>query len=68
MKRILAIIGALLLVLLYVLTFVFSRTDDPRTMSFFRAAVALTILVPVMIYGYQLVYRLVAGNKKKGEE
>ncbi|MDO4966238.1 MAG: hypothetical protein Q4E51_05970 [Lachnospiraceae bacterium] len=68
MKRVLAIIGVILILALYVLTFIFSIIDDPKTMSFFRASVAMTILIPVMIYGYQLVYRVLKGNDTKGEE
>ena len=68
MKRVLAIIGVILILALYVLTFIFAIIDDPKTMSFFRASVAMTILIPVMIYGYQLVYRVLKGNDTKGEE
>lgn len=67
-KRVLAIVLVAVLVLLYLSTLVFAIIDDPKTMSFFRASVAMTILIPVMIYGYQLVYRVLKGNDTKGEE
>ena len=34
-------------------------------MSFFKASVALTIIVPVLIYAYQLVYRVVRSFEGK---
>lgn len=67
-KRVLAMILVAVLVLLYLSTLIFAIIDDPKTMSFFRASVAMTILIPVMIYGYQLVYRVLKGNDTKGEE
>ena len=36
-KRLLAIIGILLLVSMYILTLVLALTDDPNTMNAFRA-------------------------------
>ena len=53
-KRIFALILAVLLVCMYAATLVFAITDNVKTMSFFKASVALTIIVPVLIYAYQL--------------
>lgn len=67
-KRTLALIGAILLAGLYITTVVFAITDNPATMSYFKASVALTIFVPVLIYAYQLVYRVIksySGNDEK---
>lgn len=64
-KRVMALVGAVLLALLYIATLVAAIMDDPNTMSYFKAAVTLTIFVPVLIYAYQLVYRVLKmyGNK-----
>lgn len=64
-KRILALVGAVLLALMYVSTLIFAITDNPNTMSFFKASVALTILVPVLIYAYQLVFRVLKSLAEK---
>ena len=40
-KRLLAIIGILLLVSMYILTLVLALTDDPNTMNAFRASIYL---------------------------
>lgn len=65
MKRILALIGAGLLVLLYILTFIFALMKSPSAAGLFWASAAATIIVPVLIYAYQLVYRIL---KKHGQE
>ncbi len=57
-KRILAIIGCILLVSMYVATIVLAITDDPYTMSAFRASIYCTIIVPVLIWAYGFIYRL----------
>lgn len=67
-KRILALSGAVILALMYVLTLIFAIADNPATMSYFKASVALTIAVPVMIYGYQLVYRVLSDFGKGKNE
>ena len=61
-KRILAIIGIVLLVSLYVITIVLALTDDPNTMNAFRASVYCTFLVPVLIWAYTFIYRLLKNN------
>lgn len=58
-KRISALVLAILLALLYAVTLVFAITDNPQTMSFFKASVTLTIIIPVLIYAYQLVFRVI---------
>lgn len=63
-KRVFALVGAVLLALMYILTLVFALSDNPETMSLFKASLVLTIILPVFLYGYQLVYRVLknAGN------
>lgn len=67
-KRTLALIGAILLAGLYITTVVFAITDNPATMSYFKASVALTIFVPVLIYAYQLVYRVIKSYSGNDED
>ncbi len=64
-KRILAIIGILLLVSLYVITLVLALTDDPHTMSAFRASLYCTFLVPVLLWTYTFIYKLLKNNYGK---
>lgn len=57
-KRILAIIGVVLLATLYISTLVFAITDNTATMGYFKASVAATILVPVLLWAYTMIYKL----------
>lgn len=61
-KRILALAGAVLLVCMYICTLVFALIDSPAATGFFRASVAATILIPVLLYAYILVARLLKGS------
>lgn len=54
-KRIMALIGAILLVLLYVSTLIFAFIDSVVSQKLLMAAIAATILLPVLvIYLYTL--------------
>ena len=57
-KRILALAGALFLILLYVATLVFALIDHPAASGLFKVSVAGTILIPVLLYAYLMFYRL----------
>lgn len=57
-KRILAIIGVILLVALYGSTLLFAFIDTSKSLGLFKASIALTILVPVLLYAYSLIYKL----------
>lgn len=67
-KRILAIGGAMLLAGLYIATFIFALIDSKWAFDMFRVCVILTIVVPVLLYAYTLVYRLQNKDKKDGED
>ena len=64
-KRILALTGALLLVALYACTLIFALMDSPAASRLLAASVAATILIPVLLYGYILIARLL---KERGSE
>ncbi len=57
-KQILAIIGVVLLVLLYASTLVFALIDDPRTFKLLGASVSATIIIPVVIWVIGIFVRL----------
>lgn len=61
-RRILAIIGIILLLALYGSTLVFALIGNPDSMLLFRAAVIATIIVPVLIWAYTFIYRLLKGQ------
>ena len=56
-KRIMALIGAILLALLYVSTLIFAFIDSVVSQKLLMAAIATTILLPVLLYIYTLFSR-----------
>lgn len=64
-KRILALAGVILLIGLYVVTFICAIFTTPAAKGLFMACIFATVAVPVMGYAYILVYRVL---KKKKEE
>lgn len=57
-KRVLALIAAILLFGMYLSTLIFALIGSPHSTDLLWASIACTIILPVLIYGYQLVFRL----------
>ena len=62
-KRIFAIIAVVLLVALYGSTIVFAMSDNPNAVYMFKASIFCTVIIPIILYSYILVYR-VFGQKE----
>jgi uncharacterized BrkB/YihY/UPF0761 family membrane protein len=58
MKRILALIGVILLLSMYALTLVGALIASPHSAALFQASIYSTIVVPIMLYAYMLIYRV----------
>ena len=58
LKSVFAIIGVILLVLLYVLTFFFAIYDDPKTYHFLGASLTATVIIPTFIWIIGIFARL----------
>ena len=56
-KKILAIICVVLLVGLYVATFILSLFDSPKTTVMFRGCIICTIFVPLVAYVFMCLHR-----------
>lgn len=67
-KQVLAMIGIILLVSLYVITLVCAITDNTSTMQVFMASVFATVVIPVMIWAYSFIFRLIKKNSQEKEE
>ncbi|MFA9462980.1 MAG: hypothetical protein ACERKN_01690 [Velocimicrobium sp.] len=57
-QRVLAMIGVVFLLALYVITLISAIFTTPATKGLFMACIFSTVAIPVMIYGYILVYRI----------
>ena len=63
-KQILAIIGIILLVLLYLSTLICAIIDRTETMRLFQASVMATVIFPVLLWAYSFIYKLIKKNAK----
>ncbi len=66
-KRILALIAAILLFGMYLCTFIFALIGSPHSIDLLWASVACTIIVPVFLYGYMLVFKLTRHDIPSGD-
>lgn len=57
-KQILAILGVVLLLGLYVITLIMAVTDNTSTLSMLEASIVATILIPILMWAYSFIYRL----------
>ena len=70
-KQILAILGVVLLLGLYVITLIMAVTDNTSTLSMLEASVVATILIPILMWAYSFIYRLLKkyyGSDKDEDE
>ena len=67
-RRILAWIGIVLILLMYVLTIIFAVMDNPNAKNWLMAAIFCTVAVPVIIYAIQLAVKHIPGVKFEPEE
>lgn len=64
-KRILALLGVILLVALYGSTLFFALSDHPDALGWLMASIGCTIIIPVFLYAYILVYKYLKNKKDK---
>ena len=57
-RRVMAMIGVIIIVLLYVYVFVLALRKDPNMQNALFAAFAATIIVPVMMYAFSMLAKL----------
>ncbi len=56
-QRILAAVGAILLLAMYGSTLVFALSGSPHSADWLMASLYCTIVIPVLLYAYNLIYR-----------
>jgi len=62
-KRILAMAGVILLAAMYIITLLLALFDNSHGLIMFKASILTTVLVPVLLWGYALIYRLAKGKE-----
>ena len=68
LKRIFALAGAILLICMYASTLVFALIDSPAAGNLLKASVATTILIPVLLYAFILVARLLKDHSGSDDD
>ena len=63
LQRILAILGVVLLLALYASTMIFALSGSENSIGWFKA-IAATIIVPVLLYAYMMIYRYLKNRNK----
>ncbi|MCI5919664.1 MAG: hypothetical protein MRZ75_10115 [Roseburia sp.] len=67
-KQILAILGIVLLVGLYISTLVCALSDSPDYERMLSASVYATVIIPVLIWAYSFIYKLLKKHYGKDED
>ena len=65
MKRIIAIICAVILAGIYLLTFILAILDNPATMTMFNGCIILTIFVPLLAYVFICLHKYAMTRSKR---
>ena len=70
LRRVLAIIGLILIAALYIITIILAFSKNPNSKGWLMAAIFCTIAVPVLIYAIQLVAQVLRKmtHKEDSEE
>lgn len=58
-KQVVAIIMCVLLVGMYVASFVAAIFAKPQAHGLFMASVGMTIMIPLLLYAYMIIYRVI---------
>lgn len=58
LKRIMALLGAILLIGMYLVTLGLGLTASPNTKGMLMASIACTVIIPCLLYGFMLVAKV----------
>lgn len=67
-KQILAIIGTIVLVGLYVSTIVCALSSSDNFMNLLLASIYATVIIPVLIWAYSFIYKLLIKDQDNDEK
>lgn len=68
LKQILGIAAIALLIFMYVLTLVFAIIDNPHTMTLFKASVAATVVIPVVLWVIRIFVKIAKPDNSEFDE
>ncbi|MCD8216558.1 MAG: hypothetical protein LUD01_00665 [Clostridiales bacterium] len=67
-KRIIAMIGVIALLALYVSTIVLAIIGSEQAMNLLKAAIYSTVVLPVLLWTYTFIYKLLKDHFSTGNE
>ncbi|MBP3701393.1 MAG: hypothetical protein J6I64_05860 [Lachnospiraceae bacterium] len=67
-KRILAILGIAVLIGIYLLSLIFALIDHPMKSSMMYASLYATVVIPVLVYAFLLIAKLLHKDENEDEE
>ena len=67
-KQIAAVVMCVLLVGMYVASFVAAIFAKPQAHGLFMASVGMTIMIPLLLYAYTIIYRVIHPNNTEYDE
>lgn len=67
-KQILALIGIFILIGLYVITIIMAFLNHPQFFDFLMASVYSTVVIPVLLWAYSFIYKLVKKNDETDQK
>lgn len=67
-KRIIALAGIILLIALYVSTLVLALIGSEQALNLLKATIFSTIVVPVLLWAYSFIYRLLKDHYSPDSE
>lgn len=68
MKKVLAIGGVVILVSLYVVTFIMALlSKEEAYANMFNASLYMTFIIPVLLYVYTMIFKLIHGDNRMGD-
>ncbi len=65
LKRILALLGAILLIVMYAATMLLAIFGNENTQGWLMASIVLTVIVPVLLYAVRLAARIFSGRSQE---
>ena len=65
-KRVMALAGVILIIALYVITLILAVCGNENTANLLMASLICTVVVPVLIWVYTFIYRLLAEHYSPG--
>lgn len=66
-QRILAMIGVILLISLYIVTLISAFLATPYSSALFKSCIYSTIVIPILLYVYIMLYKLLKKDDENKE-